>query len=74
MSFTQSLLLIVLLIVVSAFFALAEIALAASRRLRLRSLADAGNARALRVLQVQEQPGDYFTTVQIGRASCRERV
>ena len=66
MSFTQSLLLIVLLIVVSAFFALAEIALAASRRLRLRSLADAGNARALRVLQVQEQPGDYFTTVQIG--------
>ena len=66
MSFTQSLLLIVLLIVVSAFFSLAEIALAASRRLRLRPLADAGDVRALRVLQVQEQPGDYFTAVQIG--------
>ena len=66
MSFTQSLLLIVLLIVVSAFFSLAEIALAASRRLRLRPLADAGDLRALRVLQVQEQPGDYFTAVQIG--------
>ena len=66
MSFTQSLLLIVLLIVVSAFFSLAEIALAASRRLRLRPLADAGDVRALRVLQVQEQPGDYFTPVQIG--------
>ena len=66
MSFTQSLLLIVLLIAVSAFFSLAEISLAASRRLRLRLLADEGDLRALRVLQVQEQPGDYFTTVQIG--------
>ena len=66
MNLTQSLLLIALLIVVSAFFSLAEIALAASRRLRLRQLADDGDARALRVLRVQEQPGFYFTTVQIG--------
>ena len=66
MSLTQSLLLIALLIAVSAFFSLAEIALAASRRLRLRQLADDGDARALRVLRVQEQPGFYFTTVQIG--------
>ena len=66
MSLTQSLLLILLLIGASAFFSLAEIALAASRRLRLQQLADDGDLRALQVLQVQEQPGYYFTTVQIG--------
>ena len=66
MSFTQSLLLIALLIAASAFFSVAEISLAASRRLRLRQLADEGDERALNVLRVQEQPGYYFTTVQIG--------
>jgi len=66
MSFSQSLLFILLLVLVSAFFSLAEIALAASRRLRLRQLADEGDVRALQVLRVQEQPGYYFTTVQIG--------
>ncbi|QTD46124.1 hemolysin family protein [Ottowia testudinis] len=66
MNFTQSLLVIVLLIAASAFFSVAEISLAASRRLRLRQLADDGDARALRVLRVQEQPGFYFTAVQIG--------
>ena len=47
MSFTQSLLIIVLLIAASAFFSVAEISLAASRRLRLRQLADDGDVRAL---------------------------
>jgi CBS domain containing-hemolysin-like protein len=63
---TQSLLVIVALIATSAFFSLAEIALAASRRLRLRQMADEGDARADRVLRMQEQPGPYFTVVQIG--------
>ncbi len=66
MSFTQQLLILVLLIAASAFFSLAEISLAASRRLRLRQLADEGDERALRVLRLQEQPGYYFTAVQIG--------
>lgn len=66
MSFTESLLFIALLVGASAFFSLAEIALAASRRLRLHQLADQGDARALLVLRAQEQPGYYFTTVQIG--------
>jgi CBS domain containing-hemolysin-like protein len=66
MSLTQSLFVIVALIVTSAFFSLAEITLAASRRLRLRPMADEGDTRAERVLRVQEQPGHYFTVVQIG--------
>ncbi|WP_395350365.1 hemolysin family protein [Variovorax sp. UC122_21] len=66
MTLTQSLLVIALLIALSAFFSLAEIALAASRRLRLRQMADDGDARADLVLRIQEQPGYYFTVVQIG--------
>jgi len=60
------LLLIAVLIAASAFFSVAELSLAASRRLKLRQLADEGDARADRVLAVQEQPGHYFTVVQIG--------
>ncbi len=66
LTLTHSLLLIALLIAASAFFSVAEISLAASRRLRLRQLADEGDARAERVIAVQDQPGEYFTVVQIG--------
>ncbi|MCZ8253717.1 MAG: hemolysin family protein [Hylemonella sp.] len=67
MSLTQSLFIIALLIGASAFFSMAEMSLAASRRLRLRLLADEGDARAAAVLRVQEQPGHYFSVVQIGQ-------
>nr|WP_145545170.1 hemolysin family protein [Variovorax boronicumulans] len=67
MSLSTSLLLVFALIVTSAFFSVAEISLAASRRLRLRQLADDGDARAALVMKVQEQPGHYFTVVQIGQ-------
>ena len=40
--------------------------MAASRRLRLRQLIDNGDQRARAVLQIQEQPGPYFTAIQIG--------
>ena len=66
MDLTQSFFLILLLIAASAFFSLAEITLAASRRLRLRQMADEGDLRAERVMRLQEQPGHYFTVVQIG--------
>lgn len=63
---SHSLLLLALLILLSAFFSLAEIALAASRPVKLRQMADEGNAEALRVIAIQENPGHYFTVVQIG--------
>ena len=63
---STSLLLIALLIAASAFFSMAELSLAASRRLKLRQMADEGDLRAERVLQVQEQPGHYFTVIQMG--------
>ena len=63
---TTSILLSVALILASAFFSIAEISLAAARRLRLRQMADDGDPRAARVIAMQEQPGHYFTVVQIG--------
>lgn len=67
MSLSQSLFTIALLIALSAFFSMAEISLAASRRMRLRQLADEGDPRAERVMRMQDQPGYYFTVVQIGQ-------
>ncbi|WP_312937008.1 hemolysin family protein [Stutzerimonas nitrititolerans] len=66
MSVTQSLLLLSLLILFSSFFALAEIALAASRPLKLRQMSDEGSDKAQRVIEVQKNPGNYLTVVQIG--------
>lgn len=62
-----SLALIALLIAGSAFFGVAEIAVAAARRPRLRQLLDEGEARAAKVLAVQDAPGSYFTVGQIGQ-------
>lgn len=62
----DSLLVILLLIVISAFFSLSEISLAAARKIKLKLLADEGNVNAQRVLKMQETPGTFFTVVQIG--------
>ncbi|MGE8320289.1 MAG: hemolysin family protein [Comamonas sp.] len=66
MSVLQSLLVIVALIAASAFFSIAEISLAASRKLRLRQMMEEGDARAEQVMRTQDQPGEYFTVAQIG--------
>lgn len=63
---THKLLFVVLLVVCSAFFSAAEIALAASRRLKLKTLADEGNRQASDVLALQSRPGQFVTAVQIG--------
>ncbi|WNN48131.1 hemolysin family protein [Siccibacter colletis] len=62
----NSILLILALIAVSAFFSLSEISLAASRKIKLKLLADDGNINAMRILKMQETPGTFFTVVQIG--------
>lgn len=66
MSLLDNMLIILLLIGTSCFFSMSEIALAAARKIRLRQLADEGDPRAERVLQLQAHPGSFFTVVQIG--------
>ncbi len=55
----NSLLIIIFLIAISAFFSLSEISLAASRKIKLKVMADEGDKRALRVLKLQEHP-EFF--------------
>ncbi|MFA7664542.1 MAG: hemolysin family protein [Burkholderiaceae bacterium] len=59
--------LIALLIVCSGLLSLAEISMAAARRLRLQQLAEAGELRAMRALEIQARPGNYFTVIQIAQ-------
>ncbi|MFZ6815088.1 hemolysin family protein [Undibacterium sp. Rencai35W] len=59
-------LIIALLVAISAFFSMSEISLAAARKVKLQVLESEGEARAARVLELQTQPGHFFTVVQIG--------
>lgn len=62
----ENTLIILTLIATSAFFAMSEIALAAARKLKLAQLAADGEPRAGLVLELQRQPGQFFTSIQIG--------
>jgi len=57
---------LVLLVLVSAFFSISEIALTAARRTKLQVLSDRGDRRATKVMLLKEEPGNFFTVVQIG--------
>lgn len=57
---------IFLLILAAAYFAISEISLAGSRRVRLTQMAEAGDSRAQEVLNLQEKPGPFFSVIQIG--------
>ncbi|HCV05557.1 MULTISPECIES: hemolysin family protein [Pseudoalteromonas] len=61
----SDLLVIMILILISALFAMSEIAIAASRKIKLRVMVDEGNKKAQAVLTLQEQPGAFFAMIQI---------
>jgi len=63
---TLHLSIILLLIIVNGFFAMAEIALVAARNARLRPLAEAGNLGAQAALELKADPSRLLSTVQIG--------
>ena len=65
-SLLTEIVIIVVLILVNAFLAASEIAIAAARKPRLRALADDGNPAAARVLALNENPGRFLATVQVG--------
>lgn len=66
MGLIESILIIILLIIISAIISSGEISLAGARKLKLQSLASEGNLKAKKVLELQEQPGQFITVVQIG--------
>ncbi|MDP1579475.1 MAG: hemolysin family protein [Candidatus Didemnitutus sp.] len=65
-SVTTELLVIALLLTINGLFALAETALISSRKSRLKTLADHGNARARLALAQTENLTRFLSTVQLG--------
>ena len=59
-------LLVLVLILANGFFSGAEMAIVASRRGRLRQMADAGDAAARTALELASSPDRFLPTVQIG--------
>lgn len=57
---------ILLLILANGFFALAEIAIIAARRSRLKQSADEGNRAAQLALDLAQNPNRFLPTVQLG--------
>ena len=56
---------IAILILLGALFAMSEISIAASRKIKLRVMADEGDDKAQAVIRLQEQPGSFFAMIQI---------
>lgn len=54
------------LLLLSAFFSSAETALTCVNQVRIRSLAEEGNKRALRVMRILDNPGKMLSTILIG--------
>ena len=59
-------LIVLVLILANGFFSGAEMAIVASRRGRLRQMAEAGNAAAKTALELASSPDRFLPTVQIG--------
>ena len=55
-----------MLIAGAGFLSLTEIALAGARKVKLKILAESGDERAQKVLDLQEQSADFFAASQIG--------
>ncbi len=66
MSLFQNIIIIVILIIGAGFLSLTEIALAGARKVKLKILAEAGDIRAQKVLDLQENSADFFAASQIG--------
>jgi putative hemolysin len=62
----NALAILILLILICGFFALAEMALASSRRSRLQLLVDAGNQSANRALRIKSMPSRFIAATQTG--------
>jgi len=66
---TTDLLLVFVLILLNGLFAMSEIAIVSSRRVRLVQMAEGGNVGAQRALQLSSEPTRFLSSVQVGITS-----
>lgn len=57
---------VLLLILLNGFFAMSEMAVVSARKIRLQQMADEGHRGARTALGLQEDPGRFLSTVQVG--------
>ncbi|MDF3035198.1 MAG: hypothetical protein K0S28_472 [Paucimonas sp.] len=62
----MDILIILGLILLNGIFAMSELAIVSSKRIRLQHLSDEGNRRAKAALELAEQPSRFLSTVQVG--------
>lgn len=60
------LVIIAVLLVLNGIFSMSELAIVASKRVRLERRAEQGNAGARAALAIAANPGDFLSTVQVG--------
>ena len=66
LSFTREIFFILLLIIINGIFALSEIAIVSSRKIRLEQMGAKGDKRARVALELANHPNQILSTVQIG--------
>lgn len=57
---------ILVLIIVNGFFSLSEFSIIASRKSKLKQMAEEGNRAAAQAAKIQSQPESFLATVQVG--------
>jgi putative hemolysin len=65
-SIALEVLILLALILVNGWLAMAEIAVVSARKTRLQQLSDRGNAKARLALDLATHPADFLSTVQVG--------
>ncbi|MGA1730889.1 MAG: CNNM domain-containing protein, partial [Steroidobacteraceae bacterium] len=62
----SQLLILFLLVALNGLFAMAELAIVSSRRVRLQQMAESGTPGANTALRLMEEPTRFLSSVQIG--------
>lgn len=60
------LLLILILLIVNAFFSMSEMAMVSSNKVKITMMKDKGNKKAANLLKILEKPSDFLSTIQVG--------
>lgn len=56
----------VVLIMINAFFAMTEVALISTNKIKLKKMADEGDNIAKKLVDISENPSEFLSTIQIG--------
>ena len=55
----------IVLIMINAFFAMTEVALISTNKIKLKKMADEGDNIAKKLVDISEDPSEFLSTIQI---------